>query len=168
MSYRLSPRTTKSSCSLGRILRGLQWRRTPRFRRRRKLYIMRKHLSDNPAGGATILRREDPHKRRLLQARNCWLDGGYISQGEDEVEEISGLSDAQILEKIRELRNKNNVQQQPRAGCTRRRDVAVAQAGPGCRAAKGPLPDHERRAVQLCEGSEWLFGEMGREIASPR
>lgn len=69
-------------------------------------YIMRKHLSDNPAGGATILRREDPHKRRLLLKRGTagWTVG-YISQGEDEVEEISGLSDAQVLEKIRELRN---------------------------------------------------------------
>jgi hypothetical protein len=70
-------------------------------------YIMRKHLSDNPAGGATLLRREDPDRRRLLLKRGAvgWTVG-YISQGENEVQgEISGLSDAQVLEHIRKIRN---------------------------------------------------------------
>jgi hypothetical protein len=70
-------------------------------------FIMRKHLSDNPAGGATILRREDPARRRLLLKHGIggWTVG-FINQGDNDVEgEISGLTDAQVLEQIRKIRN---------------------------------------------------------------
>jgi hypothetical protein len=70
-------------------------------------FVMRKHLSDNPAGGATILRREDPAKRRLLLKHGIggW-SVGFINQGDDEVVgELSGLSDSEVLEQIRKIRN---------------------------------------------------------------
>ncbi|MDD0859212.1 hypothetical protein NHF46_18760 [Arthrobacter alpinus] len=68
-------------------------------------WIMRKHLQDNPGGGASIKRLEDPSAAQLLLklAGNSWTIG-YNSSGPEDITEISGLSDAEVLEKIRQIR----------------------------------------------------------------
>nr|WP_269937613.1 hypothetical protein [Arthrobacter sp. HY1533] len=68
-------------------------------------WIMRKHLEENPAGGATIKRREDSSGRQLLLKREgtTWTVG-YNSPGPGDIEPITGLSDADVLERIRAIR----------------------------------------------------------------
>lgn len=68
-------------------------------------WIMRKHLEENPAGGATIKRREDGTGQELLLKRegSSWTVG-YNSSGPEDIEPITGLSDADVLQRIRTIR----------------------------------------------------------------
>lgn len=68
-------------------------------------YVMRKHLEDNPAGGATIRRREDPTGRMLLlkRADDSWTVG-YKDAGSNAIEEVPGLDDNEVLARIQEIR----------------------------------------------------------------
>lgn len=68
-------------------------------------WIMRKHLEENPAGGATIKRREDPTGQELLLKRDgsSWTVG-YNSPGPEDIEPITGLTDADVLQRIRAIR----------------------------------------------------------------
>lgn len=68
-------------------------------------WIMRKHLEDNPEGGASIKRLEDETGIELLlkRAAGSWTIG-YNTPGPGDVEEITGLSDDDVLERIRQIR----------------------------------------------------------------
>lgn len=68
-------------------------------------WIMRKHLEENPTGGATIKRREDADGHELLLKRDgsAWTVG-YNSPGPEDIEPITGLSDADVLARIRTIR----------------------------------------------------------------
>lgn len=68
-------------------------------------WIMRKHLEENPEGGATIKRREDAHGQELLLKREggSWTVG-YNSSGPQDIEPITELSDEDVLERIRAIR----------------------------------------------------------------
>lgn len=70
-------------------------------------FVVRKHLDDNPDGGATIRRLEDASGRQLLIKRSG--DGWAIGYSERSaangpIEEFSGLSDADVLDRIRAIR----------------------------------------------------------------
>lgn len=68
-------------------------------------FIMRKHLEDNPAGGATITRLEDTSGRQLLLKRSgdTW-SVGYSVPGTGTIDEIPGLTDGDVLDRIRSIR----------------------------------------------------------------
>lgn len=68
-------------------------------------FIMRKHLEDHPDGGATLKRLEEPAGRQLLLKRSggAWTVG-YSGPGTGAIEEIAGLSDDQVLDRIRTIR----------------------------------------------------------------
>ncbi|WP_026555811.1 hypothetical protein [Arthrobacter sp. 35W] len=68
-------------------------------------YIIRKHLEDNPSGGATIRRREDASGQQLLLKRSggVWTIG-YNTPGTPSIEETSGLDDAAVLDLVRRIR----------------------------------------------------------------
>lgn len=68
-------------------------------------WIMRKHLEENPSGGATIKRREDATGQELLLKRegSSWTVG-YNSTGPADIEPITGLTDADVLQRIRAIR----------------------------------------------------------------
>lgn len=68
-------------------------------------HVMRKHLEDNPDGGATIKRREDLAGRILLLKRSndAWTVG-YKDAGSNSIEEIPGLSDDEVLARIQDIR----------------------------------------------------------------
>lgn len=68
-------------------------------------WIMRKHLEENPSGGATIKRREDTTGHELLLKRDgsSWTVG-YNSPGPEDIEPITGLTDADVLQRIRAIR----------------------------------------------------------------
>ncbi len=68
-------------------------------------WIMRKHLQDNPTGGASIKRLEDPSGAELLLKRvgGSWTIG-YNTASPEDIPEITGLSDSDVLEKIRQIR----------------------------------------------------------------
>lgn len=68
-------------------------------------FIMRKHLEDHPDGGATLRRLEDPDGGQLLlkRAGGAW-SVGYSGPGTGAIQEIAGLADDQVLERIRSIR----------------------------------------------------------------
>jgi hypothetical protein len=68
-------------------------------------FIMRKHLEDHPDGGATLKRLDDQQANQLLLKRSggSW-SLGYSGQGTGAIEEIAGLSDDQVLDRIRAIR----------------------------------------------------------------
>ncbi len=68
-------------------------------------WIMRKHLLDNPAGGASIKRLEDPSGTELLLKRvgDSWTIG-YTTASPEDIAEITGLADANVLDKIHQIR----------------------------------------------------------------
>ena len=70
-------------------------------------YIVRKHLGENPAGGAMIRRLEDAGGRQLLIKRSgdTWAVGYSESSAvAAPIDEVSGLSDADVLDRIRAIR----------------------------------------------------------------
>jgi hypothetical protein len=70
-------------------------------------HIVRKHLEDNPDGGATIRLLEDPANRQLLvkRASDSWTVGYGVFGGPSEpVHELTGLTEAQVLDHIRTIR----------------------------------------------------------------
>ncbi|GAA5230578.1 hypothetical protein [Arthrobacter cryoconiti] len=69
-------------------------------------WIMRKHLEDNPEGGASIMCLEDPSGTQLLLKRvaSSWTVG-YKTASPQDIAEITELSDADVLEKIRQIRH---------------------------------------------------------------
>lgn len=68
-------------------------------------FIMRKHLEDNPAGGATLRRLDDASGRQLLlkRAGESWTVG-YSTPEAGDIEELTGLGDAEVLDHIRTIR----------------------------------------------------------------
>ncbi len=68
-------------------------------------FIMRKHLEDNPAGGATLRRLDDASGRQLLLKRSgeSWTVG-YSTPGAGDIDELTGLGDAEVLDHIRTIR----------------------------------------------------------------
>lgn len=70
-------------------------------------HIVRKHLEDNPAGGATVRLLEDPSHKQLLIKRtgDSWTVGyGVIDSPAKPIQEITGLSETQVLDHIRTIR----------------------------------------------------------------
>jgi hypothetical protein len=70
-------------------------------------FIIRKHLEDNPAGGATIRLLEDGAGRQLLIKRTGqgWAAGyGVLDAPGEHIQEITGLTDSQLLDHIRSIR----------------------------------------------------------------
>ena len=70
-------------------------------------FVIRKHLEDNPAGGATIRLLEDPTGKQLLVKRSgdAWTVGyGIIDGPAHTIQELTGLSDTQVLDHIRTIR----------------------------------------------------------------
>ncbi|MBT2547422.1 hypothetical protein [Arthrobacter sp. ISL-65] len=70
-------------------------------------FIVRKHIEDNPAGGATLRRLEDTGGRQLLIKRSgdAWAVGyNEPSAAGGPIDEVSGLSDAEVLDRIRAIR----------------------------------------------------------------
>ena len=70
-------------------------------------FVIRKHLEDNPAGGATIRLLEDPTGKQLLVKRSGddWTVGyGIIDGPAHTIQELTGLSDTQVLDHIRTIR----------------------------------------------------------------
>lgn len=70
-------------------------------------FIIREHLQDNPAGGATIRLLEDPAKNQLLVKRGGegWTVGyGLMDGPADPIQEVTYLSDTQVLDHIRTIR----------------------------------------------------------------
>lgn len=70
-------------------------------------HIVRKHLEDNPAGGATVRLLEDPTHKQLLikRAGDSWTVGYGVLDGPAEpIQEITGLSETQVLDHIRTIR----------------------------------------------------------------
>ncbi|MBT2532171.1 hypothetical protein J7E83_08520 [Arthrobacter sp. ISL-48] len=71
------------------------------------LYIVRKHLEDNPAGGATMRLLEDPTNQQLLIKRTgeSWTVGyGALDGPSQAIQELNGLSEPQVLDHIRTIR----------------------------------------------------------------
>ncbi len=68
-------------------------------------YVIRKHLQDNPDGGAAISLLDGDTKVRLLIKANgdSWTVATNNSDG-SVVDENSGLSESQLLERIRHIR----------------------------------------------------------------
>ena len=68
--------------------------------------VIRQHLHNNPQGGATIRRREEP-TGQTLYVKNCgggsWTIGTANAQQKDIVE-TTGLDDAALLDQIRTIR----------------------------------------------------------------
>lgn len=70
-------------------------------------FIVRKHLEDNPAGGATIRLLEDGADTQLLIKRGSrgWTVGyGAIDVPSKPIAETAGLTDTQVLDHIRSIR----------------------------------------------------------------
>ena len=70
-------------------------------------YIVRKHLEDNPSGGATVRLLAGAASRQLLVKRSghSWTVGyGAIDGPAEAVRELTGLSDTQVLDHIRTIR----------------------------------------------------------------
>jgi hypothetical protein len=70
-------------------------------------YIVRKHLEDNPSGGATIRLLQNDAEKQLLVKRNGqrWAVGyGTIDAPSEPIQEITGLTDSQVLDHIRSIR----------------------------------------------------------------
>jgi hypothetical protein len=70
-------------------------------------FIVRKHLEDNPAGGATLRLLANGADKQLLIKRNGqdWTVGyGTIDAPAEPIREVSGLNDAQVLDHIRSIR----------------------------------------------------------------
>jgi hypothetical protein len=70
------------------------------------LMVIRQHLHDNPQGGATVRRREDP-AGQTLYVRNggdrTWTVGISTSRQKD-IAETTGVNDAALLDHIRTIR----------------------------------------------------------------
>ncbi|HEU4666816.1 MAG TPA: hypothetical protein VFS79_04065 [Arthrobacter sp.] len=70
-------------------------------------FIVRKHLEDNPSGGATIRLLVDGAEQQLLVKRSGkgWAVGyGFIDAPAEPIREIDGLTDSQVLDHIRSIR----------------------------------------------------------------
>jgi hypothetical protein len=70
-------------------------------------FVLRKHLEDNPAGGATVRLLQDGAEKQLLVKRSGqgWAVGhGVIDAPSDPIQEITGLNDNQVLDHIRSIR----------------------------------------------------------------
>ena len=70
-------------------------------------FIVRKHLEDNPAGGATIRLLEDGADTQLLIKRGSqgWTVGyGAIDAPSKPIAETAGLTDSTVLDHIRSIR----------------------------------------------------------------
>ncbi|UTT68593.1 hypothetical protein NMQ03_15320 [Arthrobacter sp. DNA4] len=70
-------------------------------------YMVRKHLEDNPSGGATIRLLQDDSKKQLLVKRSGqgWTVGyGAIDAPSEPIQEMTGLTDGQVLDHIRSIR----------------------------------------------------------------
>jgi hypothetical protein len=70
-------------------------------------YIVRKHLEDNPSGGATIrLLQNDEEGQLLIKRRGQEWSVGHstIDSPSAPIEEVSGLTDSQVLGHIRSIR----------------------------------------------------------------
>jgi hypothetical protein len=70
-------------------------------------YIVRKHLEDNPSGGATIRLLQNDAEKQLLVKRSGqrWAVGyGTIDAPSEPIQEITGLTDSQVLDHIRSIR----------------------------------------------------------------
>ncbi|TLM85846.1 hypothetical protein [Pseudarthrobacter sp. NamE5] len=70
-------------------------------------FIIRKHLEDNPAGGATIRLLQDGAGKQLLIKRNGtdWTVGYGVPDAPSEpIQEIPGLTSEQVLDHIRSIR----------------------------------------------------------------
>jgi hypothetical protein len=70
-------------------------------------FIVRKHLEDNPAGGATIRLLQDGAEKQLLIKRNgpVWAVGYVVIDAPSEpIHELTGLTDGQVLDHIRSIR----------------------------------------------------------------
>ncbi|KNH17645.1 hypothetical protein ACU18_09595 [Arthrobacter sp. ZBG10] len=70
-------------------------------------FIIRKHLEDNPSGGATVRLLEDPAANQLLIKRTGtgWTVGYGVLDGPAEaIREEPGLTDTQVLDRIRSIR----------------------------------------------------------------
>jgi len=70
-------------------------------------FIIRKHLEDNPAGGATIRLLQDGAGKQLLIKRNGtdWAVGyGALDAPSEPIQEIAGLTSGQVLDHIRSIR----------------------------------------------------------------
>jgi hypothetical protein len=70
-------------------------------------FIVRKHLEDHPAGGATIRLLADGAEKQLLVKRSGqgWAVGyGVLDAPSEPIQEITGLTDSQVLDHIRSIR----------------------------------------------------------------
>ena len=70
-------------------------------------FIVRKHLEDNPAGGATVRLLQDGAEKQLLVKRSGqgWAVGyGILDAPSHPIQEIAGLNANQVLEHIRSIR----------------------------------------------------------------
>jgi hypothetical protein len=70
-------------------------------------FIVRKHLEEKPGGGATIRLLEDEADKQLLIKRSgqSWAVGyGIIDAPSQPIQEITGLTDGQVLDHIRSIR----------------------------------------------------------------
>ncbi|WP_258061657.1 hypothetical protein [Arthrobacter sp. ZGTC412] len=70
-------------------------------------FIVRKHLEDNPDGGATIRLFQGADGKQLLVKRGGegWIVGyGSLDAPSEPIREISGLTDDQVLDHIRLIR----------------------------------------------------------------
>jgi hypothetical protein len=70
-------------------------------------FIVRKHLEDNPSGGATIRLLADGAEQQLLVKRSgqAWAVGyGAIDAASGPIQEITGLTEGQVLDHIRSIR----------------------------------------------------------------
>lgn len=70
-------------------------------------YMVRKHLEDNPSGGATIRLLQNDSKKQLLVKRSGqgWTVGyGAIDAPSEPIQEMTGLTDGQVLDHIRSIR----------------------------------------------------------------
>ena len=68
-------------------------------------YVVRKHLEDNPSGGATIRRLEDDGRQLLIKrSGDAWAVGYSDPSAAAAIDEVTGLSDADVLDHIRAIR----------------------------------------------------------------
>jgi len=70
-------------------------------------FIVRKHLEDNPSGGATIRLLQDGAAKQLLVKRSGqgWAVGYSVVDAPSEpIQELTGLTDGQVLDHIRSIR----------------------------------------------------------------
>lgn len=70
-------------------------------------FIVRKHLEDNPDGGATVRLLDGSDGKQLLVKRSGegWTVGyGHLDAPSEPIREISGLSEGQVLDHIRSIR----------------------------------------------------------------